>query len=203
MHVDGAFTRSIAHVCVALITGFAAVPSVFGQHVTLVNEQVISSQPIERGPIYRGWVSARLSLDGKTLLYGEPVGKPSVPDQPRSARRAQLVIRRLDTAGAKPTQFRPDIGPSSPSDLNSLLLGAGRTQPFSPNGKLLLLYEFTGGPEPPGWEKKRPILVCEIATGRVARTDIHADLRFGRIDTSNRLLLYRNGQAFSLETGKR
>ncbi|MGB7156599.1 MAG: hypothetical protein WBD40_00950 [Tepidisphaeraceae bacterium] len=199
--------RAFAPVVVIVTAALGVASAAFGQRVTLVDEQVICRLPaMEGGTIYRAplW-AAKLSPDGKTIVYGEWVGDPPPPGDrrggDRQGGRAQFVIRRLDTApGAKNVEFRPDVGPTTGADVFSLL--DRPTQPFSPNGKLLLLPDCTK-PEPPGGEKRRPILVCETETGRIARTDIRADLRYGRIDASNHLLLYMSGQAYSLETGKR
>ncbi|HEV2296686.1 MAG TPA: hypothetical protein VGR35_22785 [Tepidisphaeraceae bacterium] len=181
----------------AAVTVFGLAPRAWSQPVLLIDEQVIRALPMVGSDPHPSGNSVQLSPDGKTLLYFEPVGD-APPGKPFDG-PAQLVIRRLAPgAGGEVMEFRPDIGQPVLRDLLAV-----RGQPFSPDGKLLLLPDYHTRAKPGGGEKRRPILACQTETGRIVRTGIEADIRYGRVDATNRLLLYLDGQAFSLETGKR
>jgi len=113
---------------------------------------------------------------------------------------AQPVLRRLDAGrDGKPVEFRPDVGKPNLRDFAGLTYS---DESFSPDGKLLLLPECAE-PAPRGGRQRSPVLVCETATGRLARTEIVADLRYGRIDGTSKLFFDVDGSAYSLTTGKR
>jgi hypothetical protein len=182
----------MALVGIAAVIGLAA--GAAGQPVTLVDEQVIRPVAGGDGVVPSTW-SAKLSPDGTTLVYF--VG----PQQDQQwAAPGQVVIRRLVRgADEKVAEFRPDLGKPTASDFHMFTL---YRQPFTRDGKLLILPDCTR-PQPKGGEKRRPILLCQVATGQLARTEIEADLRYTAIDGTGQMLLYSDGQGFSLTTGKR
>ena len=175
-----------------------------GQPVTLVDERPVypvvenEYQTVDESDdvslrLYPGAV--RLSPDGQSLLYMDP---PGMFD---GDRRAQLVILRLASLaeGRDRTEFRPDLGPTTAADLSRLLM----QRILSPDGKLVVSPDFSV-PPPRGADgvMRQPLLVCQLETVKVAKTQIAVDLRYADIDHTGKLLLDMDGQSFSLITGR-
>jgi hypothetical protein len=76
-----------------------------------------------------------------------------------------------------------------------------KRQHFSPDGKLLVLPDPTVPRTGKGVDP-RPVIVCELKTGRWAKTRISVDLRYAAIDSTGKLLLAMDGQSYSLATGQ-
>jgi hypothetical protein len=164
------------------------------QPVAFVDEQVIRPADGEDGTVRY----AALSPDGKCILYIVRTGKAPSNEYDLSV-PAQPVLRRLDVGtDGKAVEFRPNVGRPNLGDFAGLMY----TETFSPDGKLLLLPECAQ-PAPRGGRQRSPVLICQTATGRLARTEIVADLRYARIDGTSKLFFDVDGSAYSLTTGKR
>ena len=136
----------------------------------------------------------KLAPDGGSLAYVDGV------DDGTGKAPGQLVIVRFDAVGkaTKPVEFRPNIGPADLSNVTLLLL----CEPYSPDGKLFVAPDFGAAAQSGNGIMRKPLLVCQIASGKVARTNINVDLRYARIDYTSKTLLDKDGQSYSLVTGR-
>ena len=174
------------------------------QPVTLVDErsvypiienefQRVDETDVELLRLYPG--AARVAPDGQSLLYMDP---PGLFDGDRPA---QLVILRLASLaeGKERTEFRPDLGPTTASDLSRLLM----LRILSPDGKLMVSPDYSV-PPPRGGDgvMRQPLLVCQLETGKAAKSQIAVDVRYADIDHTGKVLLDMDGKSFSLVTGK-
>jgi hypothetical protein len=198
--------RSARHSFIASSGWFAvllAVATAGAQPVTLTDEVVVRALADDANDRFEerddhgmrhlaGLV--KLAPDGRSLAYLEGVddGTPKPP--------GQLVIVRFEPTGngVKPVEFRPNVGPANGSDITLLLL----CEPYSPDGKLFVSPDFAAQAISGNGIQRRPLLVCQVATGKVARTKIAVDLRYARIDYASKTLLDRDGQSHSLVTGR-